>query len=65
VDLIKTFLLLHSNKDVPIIAFTADISPETKTKVLSTGMNDYLTKPFKQDDLLQKLSRYISSPDQL
>gem|GEM_PF-5362581 len=56
---------MHSNKDVPIIAFTADISPETKTKVLSTGMNDYLTKPFKQDDLLQKLSRYISSPDQL
>ncbi|HRE41561.1 MAG TPA: response regulator [Ignavibacteria bacterium] len=62
---IRTDNISGFNKDVPIIAFTADISPETKTKVLSTGMNDYLTKPFKQDDLLQKLSRYISSPDQL
>lgn len=62
---IRTDNVSGFNKDVPIIAFTADISPETKTKVLSVGMNDYLTKPFRQEELLYKLSRYISSPDQI
>lgn len=62
---IRTDNISGFNKDVPIIAFTADISPETKTKVLSVGMNDYITKPFRQEELLYKLSRYISSPDQI
>lgn len=62
---IRTDNISGFNKDVPIIAFTADISPETKTKVLSVGMNDYITKPFRQEELLYKLSRYISSTDQI
>lgn len=62
---IRTDNISGFNKDVPIVAFTADISPETKTKVLSVGMNDYITKPFRQEELLYKLSRYISSTDQI
>ncbi len=47
------------NPDVPIIAFTADAFPETKIKVLEAGMNDFITKPFKKDELYTKLIRHL------
>jgi CheY-like chemotaxis protein len=49
----------YLNRNTPIIAFTADVSPETKTKVLSHGMNDFITKPFRQEELIYKLSRFV------
>lgn len=43
------------NPDIPIIALTADAFPETKKKVLESGMNDFVTKPLEQNDLYQKI----------
>jgi CheY-like chemotaxis protein len=45
------------NPDVPIIALTADAFPETKIKVLETGMNDFITKPFKKEELYAKIAK--------
>lgn len=50
------------NPDIPIIALTADAFPETKRKVLETGMNDFLTKPFNRDELFDKISKYCFKP---
>ncbi|NEU07855.1 PAS domain S-box protein [Flavihumibacter sp. R14] len=44
--------------ELPIIALTASASEEVKDKVLKSGMNDYITKPFDPDDLYNKISRY-------
>lgn len=41
--------------EVPIIALTADAFVETRTKVIENGFNDFLTKPFKSEALLEKL----------
>ncbi|OZB17884.1 MAG: hybrid sensor histidine kinase/response regulator [Marinobacter sp. 34-60-7] len=51
----------HSNgqSGVPIIALTADVSPETEQLCRDTGMNDYLTKPVRRDTLRHVLSRWI------
>ena len=37
--------------NIPIIALTADVFPEVKTRVINSGMNDFMTKPFDPEKL--------------
>lgn len=48
------------NPAVPIIALTADAFEETRVKVLKSGMNDFVTKPFKQEELYNKIIKYLT-----
>lgn len=50
---IRTFL-----PDIPIIALTADAMTETKSTVLESGMNDYVTKPFNPQQLKGIIQHY-------
>ncbi len=43
------------NIRIPIIALTADAFPETRDKVMSQGMNDLVSKPFKKQVLNHKI----------
>jgi CheY-like chemotaxis protein len=47
------------NPDIPIIALTADAFPETKKKVMESGMNDFVTKPLEQTDLYNKIKQHV------
>ncbi len=55
--LIREGVAGSKSKDIPIIALTADAFPETKNKVISTGMNDFVSKPFKMQDLNNKIHK--------
>ncbi|WBW74849.1 phosphorelay sensor kinase Mak2 [Schizosaccharomyces osmophilus] len=44
---------------VPVIALTADIQKSAKQKCLDVGMNDYLTKPFTQQQLQGMIRKYF------
>lgn len=44
-------------KKTPIIALTANALTTDKEKYIAAGMNDYLSKPFKLQDLINVLSR--------
>jgi PAS domain S-box-containing protein len=46
--------------DIPIIALTAHAIPEVKRKVLSVGIDDYVTKPFNSDLLIEKIFDLVS-----
>lgn len=44
---------------VPIIAITANTLDNDREKCLSVGMNDYLSKPFTAEQLIEKIRIYI------
>ena len=45
-------------KDIPIIAVTAYAREEDKTRCLSVGCDDYISKPYTIDDITVKLKKY-------
>jgi CheY-like chemotaxis protein len=47
-----------NNKNIPIIAVTADVMETTKKRVLEIGMNDYLSKPIEKELLFKTVLKY-------
>jgi len=47
-------------KDIPIIALTANVSPLEKEICLGIGMNDYISKPFDEKILIEKMDNFLS-----
>lgn len=52
---------LDTYKDIPIILLTADIFSDTKEKLQSFGINDYISKPFKVDKLYSLIEKYLKN----
>jgi PAS domain S-box-containing protein len=44
---------------MPILAFSAELGEATIAKVFRSGMNDYVPKPFKPNELFDKLAYYL------
>ena len=49
-----------NNQRVPIIALTADVQKGMQEQCLSVGMDDFLSKPFTQNDLQAVLSLWLN-----
>ena len=45
-------------RSIPIIALTADVMLDVREKIISAGMDKFLTKPFQPDELYSVLSTY-------
>jgi CheY-like chemotaxis protein len=48
---------------IPIIGLSADGLPNSQHKALQSGMNEYLVKPIKQDDLRQILNKWFGTKE--
>ncbi len=59
-EYIRAGKLGNEKTNIPIIAVTADTMEETKKKVISIGMNDYLSKPVNSDMLFEKVALWLS-----
>jgi len=51
----------QAGPSIPIIALTANSSPEDKKYCIDAGMNDVITKPFKKQDLFNRLRHWLTS----
>lgn len=49
----------RTNKDIPVIAFTAAMYDNMHSDLLSHGFTDYLQKPFRPEDLHSKIAQYM------
>lgn len=47
-------------KNLPIIALTANVMPEDKEKCITSGMNDYLSKPVRPPSLASMLQKWTA-----
>lgn len=50
-------------KNTPIIAMTADAMEKERKRCFSIGMNDYVSKPFRKEELLEKILKHATKPD--
>ncbi len=49
-----------TTQDIPVIAVSALTAPNDVEKIKKAGADDYLSKPFKSQDLIGKIEFYLS-----
>ncbi|MFQ5469649.1 MAG: PAS domain S-box protein [Gammaproteobacteria bacterium] len=58
-----TRIIRHNQQQhIPIIALTANAMDEDRQACLAAGMDDHLAKPFKQEELVDKLHQWLTVP---
>jgi len=52
-------IIRKTNATVPIIALTANAIKGENEKCIAAGMNDYVSKPFKEEDLIITIAKWL------
>ncbi|MFN3916617.1 MAG: response regulator [Flavobacteriales bacterium] len=67
IETTKAIRLLNANNKnrIPIIALTAAVTEKDKISYYESGMNGFLQKPFKENELLRKLKKHLNKPNDI
>ena len=58
--LIRQYQAEQTIARTPIIAMTANAMQSDREECLASGMDDFIAKPFRADDMLATIQRHIS-----
>lgn len=50
---------VFKNANIPIIALTADVFEETRNAINESGFNEYMSKPVKESELIEKIANLV------
>lgn len=56
----KEMRKIQPYQNIPIIAVTAFAMKGDKEKILSEGLNDYISKPFTRKEIIELISKYLA-----
>jgi CheY-like chemotaxis protein/anti-sigma regulatory factor (Ser/Thr protein kinase) len=51
-------------REVPIVALSANVLPESRTRFIAGGMSDFLGKPLVKEELMQVIARFCGDAHQ-
>lgn len=54
-----TRAIRSSNKNIPIIAITAAKEQDLRAESIDAGMNDFISKPYRKEDLFSSIDRCL------
>jgi len=55
----------QGDRDLPVIALTANAMAGDRDECIAAGMNDYIAKPFTRDTIEHVLRRWMGAPERL
>lgn len=58
-EAIRLIKSTESGKETPVIAVSASVFYEDREQARQTGADDFIAKPYKQDDLFQKVGEWL------
>lgn len=64
-QLIEDIRSHHGWQDVPVIVLSAKVLEEDIVQALDLGANDYVSKPFRPEELLARIRRIVADHERL
>ncbi len=60
-----TKMIRDNGNEIPVIAMTANVLKGENENCIAAGMNDYISKPFKEEDFLKTIAKWLTSESNL
>lgn len=60
VETVEKIRKMENIKDIPVMFFTAIASQQVVEKCMKAGMVDYILKPYKPEDLVDRLEKFFA-----
>lgn len=59
IETVRKIRKMKNIKGIPVMFFTGSTSKDTVEKCMELGMVDYIVKPYKPDDLIDRLEKFF------
>ena len=58
-EMLSTLRANHALRNIPVVMLTAEAGRETVLRIAKMGVRDYLIKPFKEEQIIERVSRIV------